>query len=84
VTATDVEEYELSEAPRVIAVAFRFPRCAVLVARRLIGVPARTVRSLAAAGALLWAGAWIIAGWRNREDLVVPAVSGAEPLTLVR
>ena len=37
VTAIDVEEYELSEAPRVIAVAFRCPRCGALVARRPVG-----------------------------------------------
>jgi DNA-directed RNA polymerase subunit RPC12/RpoP len=39
VRATDVEEYELSAAPRVLAVAYRCPRCGGLVARRPVGVP---------------------------------------------
>jgi hypothetical protein len=39
VPATDVEEYELSAAPRVLAVAYRCPCCGGLVARRPVGVP---------------------------------------------
>jgi predicted Zn-ribbon and HTH transcriptional regulator len=39
VLATDVEEYELSANPRVLAVAYRCPRCGSLVARRPVGVP---------------------------------------------
>jgi predicted RNA-binding Zn-ribbon protein involved in translation (DUF1610 family) len=39
VLATSVDEYELSSTPRVIAVAFRCPRCGELVQRPLIGVP---------------------------------------------
>ena len=39
VLATDVEEYELSASPRVLAVAYRCPRCGDLVARRPVGVP---------------------------------------------
>ena len=39
VPATDVEEYELSGTPRVLAVAYRCPRCGALVARRPVGVP---------------------------------------------
>jgi hypothetical protein len=39
VTATHVEEYEVSQNPRVLAVAYRRPRCGELVARRPIGVP---------------------------------------------
>ena len=38
VTATHVEEYEVSENPRVLAVAYRCPCCGELVARRPIGV----------------------------------------------
>ena len=39
VLATHVEEYELSDSPRVLAVAYRCPRCGELIARRPIGVP---------------------------------------------
>jgi predicted Zn-ribbon and HTH transcriptional regulator len=39
VVASDVEEYELSASPRVLAVAYRCPRCGGLVARRPVGVP---------------------------------------------
>jgi predicted RNA-binding Zn-ribbon protein involved in translation (DUF1610 family) len=39
VIATPVEEYEVSESPRVLAVAYRCPRCGELVARRPISVP---------------------------------------------
>ena len=39
VPASDVEEYEVSPAPRVLAVAYRCPRCGELVARRPLGVP---------------------------------------------
>jgi predicted RNA-binding Zn-ribbon protein involved in translation (DUF1610 family) len=39
VLATHVEEYEPSEAPRMLAVAYRCPRCGELVARRPVGVP---------------------------------------------
>ena len=38
VTATHVEEYEVSQNPRALAVAYRCPRCGELVARRPIGV----------------------------------------------
>lgn len=36
--ATHVEEYELPESPRVLAVAYRCPRCRESVARRPVGV----------------------------------------------
>ena len=39
VLATHVEEYEVSQSPRVLAVAYRCPRCGELVARRPVGVP---------------------------------------------
>jgi len=39
VAATEIEEYELSESPRVLALAYRCPRCGDLVARRPVGVP---------------------------------------------
>jgi hypothetical protein len=39
VLATDVQEFELSASPRVLAVAYRCPRCGSLVARQPVGVP---------------------------------------------
>jgi hypothetical protein len=39
ILASDVEEYELSASPRVLAVTYRCPRCGGLVARRPVGVP---------------------------------------------
>jgi len=39
VSATHVEEYEVSEHPRVLAVSYRCPRCGELVVRRPVGVP---------------------------------------------
>jgi hypothetical protein len=37
VRAVSAEEYELSSAPRVVAIAERCPRCGGLVARRTLG-----------------------------------------------
>ena len=39
VRATEVEEYELSACPRVLAVAYRCPSCGALIARRTLDVP---------------------------------------------
>ena len=37
VRAVSAEEYELSSAPRVVAIVERCPRCGEIVARRTIG-----------------------------------------------
>ena len=37
VTAVSAEEYEVSSAPRVVAVTDRCPRCGEVVARRTVG-----------------------------------------------